>query len=217
MANDRPGILAIWNDAAPGRDADFNSWFQGEHLTERLGVPGFLYGRRHQAISGASGYFNFYLVESPEVLTSRPYLGRLDNPTPMNRMIMSEVFKNMSRTVCHRTLRRGSMRGAYAVTVRFNDRPDEKALASLLDELLADTNIASGELWMATEAAGQPVSLEEKIRGGDKKIRGALMIDTLRQADAEALGARLAKQFPSGETGVFRVLCQLGHGAAFEP
>jgi hypothetical protein len=135
----------------------------------------------------------------------------------MTKMIMSEVFKNMNRTVCHRTLRRGSMRGAYAVTVRFNDRPDEKALTSLLDELLADTNIASGEIWMATDAAGQPVSLEEKIRGGDKKIKGALMVDTLRQADAEALGVRLAKQFPSGEIGVFRVLCQLGHGAAFEP
>ncbi len=217
MANDRPGILAIWNDAAPGRDADFNIWFQGEHLTERLGVPGFLYGRRHQAISGASGYFNFYLVESPDVLTSKPYLNRLDNPTPMTKMIMSDVFKNMSRTVCHRALRRGSMRGAYAVTVRFNDRPDEKALTSLLDELLADTNIASGEIWMAAETAGQPVSLEEKIRGGDKKITGALLVDTLRQADAEALGARLAKQFPAGEIGVFRVLCQLGHGAAFEP
>jgi hypothetical protein len=216
MANDRPGILAIWNDAAPGRDADFNIWFQGEHLTERLGVPGFLYGRRHQAISGASGYFNFYLVESPSVLTSKPYLERLDNPTPMTKMIMSEVFKNMNRTVCHRTLRRGSMRGAYAVTVRFNDQPDERALAALLDELLADTNIASGEIWMAADPAGQPVSLEEKIRGGDKKIKGALMVDTLRQADAEALGARLTEELPAGEVGVFRVLCQLGHGTAFD-
>lgn len=216
MANDKPGILAIWNDAAPGRDADFNIWFQGEHLTERLGVPGFLYGRRHQAISGASGYFNFYLVESPEVLTSKPYLDRLDNPTPMTKMVMSEVFKNMNRTLCYRTLRRGSMRGAYAVTVRFNDPPDEKALTALLDGLLADINIVSGEIWMAADPAGQPVSLEEKIRGGDKKIKGALMVDTLRQADAEALGARLAKEFPSAEVGVFRVLCQLGHGRAFE-
>jgi hypothetical protein len=214
MANDRPGILAIWNDAAPGRDADFNIWFQGEHLAERLAVPGFLYGRRHQAISGACGYFNFYLVESPEVLTSKAYLERLDNPTPMTRMIMAEVFKNMNRTLCHRTLRRGAMRGAYAVTVRFNDAPDEPRLAALLDELLADTNIASGEIWMAT-GTGQPVSLEEKIRGGDRKIQGALMVDTIRQADAEALGARLAKEFPAGEVGVFRVLCQLGHGEAF--
>lgn len=212
----RPGILAIWNDVAPGRDADFDIWFQGEHLAERLGVPGFLFGRRHQAISGASAYFNFYLVTSPDVLTSKPYLERLDNPTPMTKMIMSDVFKNMNRTVCHRVLRRGALRGAYAATVRFNDRPSEAALATLLDGLLADTNIASGEIWMAADPAGQPVSLEEKLRGGDKKIRGALMIDTLRQADAEALGARLAKEFPAGEVGVFRVLCQLGHGTAFE-
>ncbi len=215
MASDRPGILAIWNDAAPGRDADFNKWFQGEHLEERLAVPGFLYGRRHHAISGASGYFNFYLVESPDVLTSQPYLERLNNPTPMTKMIMSEVFKNMNRTLCRRTLRRGAMRGAYAVTVRFNDAPNEAALAALLDELLADTNIASGEIWLAADPAGQPVAEEERLRGGDKKIKGALMVDTLRQADAETLGTRLKTQFPEGEVGVFRVLCQLGHGEAF--
>lgn len=212
----KPGILAIWNDAAPGRDADFNIWFQGEHLEERLGVPGFLYGRRHQAISGVCGYFNFYLVESPDVLTSKPYLERLDNPTPMTKMIMADVFKNMNRTLCYRTLRRGAMRGAYAVTVRFNDQPDETALAALLDQLLTDTRVASGEIWMAADPAGQPVSLEEQIRGGDKKIKGALMVDTIWQADAEALGARLANEFPNGEVGVFRVLCQLGHGAAFD-
>ena len=67
------GILAIFNDCRPGREAEFEAWFQGEHLFERLAVPGFLFGRRHQAISGACGYFNFYLVESPAVLTSKPY------------------------------------------------------------------------------------------------------------------------------------------------
>ena len=72
-------------------------------------MPGFLFGRRHQAISGSAGYFNFYLVETPAVLTSKPYLERLDNPTPMTKKIMSEVFINMNRTVCHRTLRRGGV------------------------------------------------------------------------------------------------------------
>ena len=57
-----------------------------------------------------------------------------------------------------------------------------------------------------------PVSMEEKLRGGDKKIAGALMIDTLYQDDAEAVGAQLAKQFPDADIGVFRVLCQIGRG-----
>jgi hypothetical protein len=208
------GILAIWNDCRAGREAEFDEWFQGEHLIERLAVPGFLFGRRHQAISGSAGYFNFYLVESPEILTSKPYLERLDNPTPMTKRIMSEVFLNMNRTLCHRTARFGTFRGAYAVTARFNEQPDIDALTNQAKALVQDTSIAACEIWIAVDPAGQPVSMEEKLRGGDKKIKACLMADTLHQADAEKLGARLAKQFANADVGVFRVLCQLGNGAA---
>lgn len=210
----RQGILAIWNNCRAGREAEFEAWFQGEHLMERLAVPGFLFGRRHQAISGSAGYFNFYLVESPEVLTSKPYLDRLDNPTPMTKRIMSEVFLDMNRTVCHRTVRCGSFRGAYAVTARFNEPPDIGALTPLAETLAQDASVASSEIWIAVDPTGMPVSMEEKLRGGDKKIKACLMVDTLRQDNAEKLGARLSRQFSGAEVGVFRVLCQLGNGAA---
>jgi hypothetical protein len=208
----QPGVLAIWNDCRPGDEAQFEEWFLGEHLIERLSVPGFLFGRRHQAISGTAGYFNFYLVESPEVLTSKPYLERLDNPTPMTKKIMSGIFMNMNRTVCYRNVRRGAFRGAYAVTVRFDETPDIAALTAMLDERIKDPGIAAGEIWLAADPAGQPVSMEEKLRGGDKKIKACMMIDTLRQADAEKLGSRLEKGFPDAQVGVFRVLCQIGKG-----
>jgi hypothetical protein len=208
----QPGILAIFNDCRAGREAEFETWFQGEHLVERLSVPGFLFGRRHKSVAGAPAYFNFYMVETPEVLISKPYLERLDNPTPLTRTIMSEVFVNMNRTVCRRTVRRGSFRGAFAVTARFNRKPDEAALSAALDGFTAETSVAGGEIWIALDAAGMPVSMEEKLRGGDKKIAGALMIDTLYQADAETVGAQLTKQFPRADIGVFRVLCQIGRG-----
>ena len=209
---ERPGILAIFNDCRPGREAEFEAWFQGEHLQERLAVPGFLFGRRHAAISGRSGYFNFYVVETPAVLTSKPYLERLDNPTPMTKRIMAEVFINMNRTICQRTLRRGDFRGAYAVTVRFDETPDTGALTVLADRLLQNPGVASCEIWTAVDPAGQPVSMEEKLRGGDKKIKVCLMVDTLRQGEAETLGEALSRQFAGAEVGVFRVLCQLGQG-----
>lgn len=207
-----PGILAIFNDCRAGREAEFEAWFQGEHLLERLAVPGFLFGRRHRAISGTAGYFNYYLVETPDVLTSKPYLERLDHPTPMTRTIMSEVFVNMNRTVCRRVVRRGGFRGAFTVTARFSRSPDEAMLSGVLEKLTADTAVAGGEIWIALDPAGMPVSMEEKLRGGDKKIAGALMIDTLYQDDAETVGAQLAKQFPDADVGVFRVLCQIGRG-----
>jgi hypothetical protein len=208
----QPGILAIFNDCRAGREAEFEAWFQGEHLLERLAVPGFLFGRRHKSISGAPGYFNFYLVETPEVLTSKPYLERLDNPTPMTRKIMSEVFINMNRTVCRRVVRRGGFRGAFAVTARFNQIQDEAALSGVLEKLTAHASVAGGEIWIALDAAEAPVSMEEKLRGGDKKIAGALIVEALYVEDTKAIGAQLAKQFPSAEIGIFRVLCQIGRG-----
>jgi hypothetical protein len=207
-----PGVLAIFNDCRAGREADFETWFQSEHLVERLSVPGFWYGRRHRAISGSCNYFNFYLVETPEVLTSKPYLERLDHPTPMTHTVMSEIFTNMNRTVCRRTERKGSFRGAFTVTARFNQKPDEAALSEALTKLAADTKVAGGEIWIALDPAGMPVSKEEQLRGGDKKISGALLIDTLYQEDAAAIGDKLSKQFPAADVGVFRVLCQIGRG-----
>jgi hypothetical protein len=208
----QPGILAIFNDCRGGREAEFEAWFQGEHLIERLAVPGFLFGRRHKAIAGTPGYFNFYMVETPEVLTSKPYLERLDHPTPMTRIIMSEVFVNMNRTVCRRTVRRGHFRGTFVAAARFNRTPDEAVLSGLLEKLIADTAVAGGEIWIALDAAGMPVSMEEKLRGGDKKIAGALLIDTLYHEHAEVIGGQLAKQFPGADICVYRVLCQIGRG-----
>ncbi len=211
IADDR-GVLAIWNDCRPGREAEFEQWFQGEHLAERLSVPGFLFGRRHEAISGSSAFFNFYVTETPAVLTAKPYLDRLNDPTPMTRRIMSEVFMNMCRTVCRRSMRLTSVRGAFAVTARFNEAADEAALAANFRGFADDPAIAGGEIWIAADQPGMLMAAEEKLRGGDRKIRACLMVDTLRQSDAENLGRRLAADFPKADVGVFRVLCQLGHG-----
>ena len=153
-----PGILAIFNNVAPGREAEFEEWFQHEHLAERIAVPGFLIGRRHEAISGQPRYFNFYVTQSVGVLKSAAYLGRLDEPTPMTRTVMSEIFKDMIRTVCRRTFRLGVMRGTGVVTVRFGERPAETALQAAIETMMRDKAVACGEIWQAADALEFPVS-----------------------------------------------------------
>jgi hypothetical protein len=106
----RPGILAIFNNVTPGREGEFEEWFQHEHLQERLDVPGFLVGRRYEAVRGEPSYFNFYVTRSAQVLASAEYHTRLNDPTPMTRMVMSEIFKDMIRTVCRQSFRTGTMR-----------------------------------------------------------------------------------------------------------
>jgi len=204
-----PGILAIFNNVPPGREAEFEEWFQHEHLAERIAVPGFLLGRRYEAVSGQPRYFNFYLAQSASVFKSAAYLERLDNPTPMTRMVMSQLFKDMNRTVCHRSFRLGAMRGVAAVTMRFAERQDEAALKATIEQLMQDKAVACGEIWTAASPSEFPVSEEEHLRGGDRKIATCLLVETLRVAAAEGIARALPAQFPQAAMGVYRLLCEI--------
>jgi hypothetical protein len=204
-----PGILAIFNNVAPGREAEFEEWFQHEHLAERLAVPGFLLGRRHEAVAGTHRYFNFYLTQSANVLKSPAYLHRLDHPTPMTRTIMSEIFKDMVRTVCHRTFRLGAMRGTAVLTVRFSEPPADAVLRATTERLMQDRAVACGEIWSAVDPREFPVSEEERLRGGDRKIAACLLIETLRVADAESIAGVLKREYPNSDIGVYRLLCEI--------
>ena len=93
------GILAIWNDFAPEGYEHFERWYNREHLQERVGVPGFRFGRRYELVSGGDRrFFAFYEVDSPAVLTSPAYLERLNARRPGREDHAS--FRNMVRTVC---------------------------------------------------------------------------------------------------------------------
>lgn len=203
------GILAIWNDCRAGREAEFEHWYQSEHLLERLAVPGFLLARRYEAVAGSPRYFACYATQSPEVLTSAPYLARLNDPTPMTQRVMKEMFIDMTRALCRRAARRGHGRGAFAVTARFENEPDAAALSGVLDTLARDDEIACAELWLALASHEVPVTNEESLRGRDRKIDACLAIETLRQGKAEGVATELRRRFPGAEIGVYRLLCEI--------
>jgi hypothetical protein len=213
MAEVVPGILAIFNNVAAGRESEFEEWFQHEHLAERITVPGFLLGRRHEAVSGQPRYFNFYVTQSADVLKSAAYLTRLNHPTPMTHVVMSDIFKDMIRTVCHRTFRIGTMRGAATITVRFGERADEQALKTTIERLMRDQAVACGEIWSAVSAHELPISEEERLRGGDRRIEACLVVETLRVRDAERIAMSMSGEFSRSEIGVYQLLCELRAGA----
>ena len=209
----QPGVLAIWNSCVPGREAEFEEWYQHEHFHERIGVPGFLLGRRYEAVRGAPQYFCFYLTQSPGVLKSEAYLERLNNPTPQTRKIMSGPFRDMVRTACSLSMRLGAMRGSVAVTVRFTKPPASSVLQDTAKEFAADKAVACAEIWQAGSAAEFPVSEEERVRGGDARIEACLIIETLRLADAETVATVLADRFQgnaqASAVGIYRLLCEI--------
>jgi hypothetical protein len=208
----KKGILAVWHDCAPGREAEFETWYQQEHLFERLAVPGFLFGRRLEALSGTPRYFTYYVTEAVGTLTSPDYLERLDDPTPATKTMMTEVFRNMSRTVCRREKRVGRLRGALLVTARFREFPVLPDTETWMTEYLQDPGVANVELWRGSEPDDMPVAEEERLRCGDQKIDGCLVVETLQLGAARTIVSDLALEFPDAETGVYQTLCQIGNG-----
>ena len=64
------GVLALWNDCAPGQESAYEHWYQTEHLFERVGIAGFRSGRRFESLSGSPAYLTVYEVDAPSVLLS---------------------------------------------------------------------------------------------------------------------------------------------------
>jgi len=90
------GLLSVWNNIDAAHEDEFNAWYQGEHLAERLALPGILSARRYAEIGVARSYAAFYDTDGLGALGSPAYLERLANPTPRTRAIMPR-FRNMVR------------------------------------------------------------------------------------------------------------------------
>ena len=79
------GLLMVWTDVPADKEAEFNRWYNEEHLAERLGVPGFLSAARYEAVKGGPKHLAVYELESPAVLQSAAYKKVSSNPTEWTR------------------------------------------------------------------------------------------------------------------------------------
>ena len=83
------GVLAIWNGIKSEAEDDFVAWHVREHIPERVGLPGFLRGRRYVARDGHPKYFNFYETARVDDLSSPAYQARLNAPTEWTRKVVA--------------------------------------------------------------------------------------------------------------------------------
>ena len=79
------GLLMVWADVPADKEAEFNRWYNEEHLAERLAIPGFLNGARYEAVKGGPKHLAVYELESPAVLESAAYKKVSDNPMPWTK------------------------------------------------------------------------------------------------------------------------------------
>jgi hypothetical protein len=105
------GMLLTSMDIDPEHEAEFNRWYDREHLEERVAIEGFLEARRYVSIKGAPKYLSLYSTKTFEVLDSPAYRKALASQTDWSKQNIAR-FKNMIRGVARITISRGVGRGA---------------------------------------------------------------------------------------------------------
>jgi hypothetical protein len=68
------GLLMLWTDIDAEHEAEFNRWYDEEHLGHLLKVPGFLSAARYVALRGAPKYLAMYELEDVNVLRTAAFL-----------------------------------------------------------------------------------------------------------------------------------------------
>jgi hypothetical protein len=184
------GALVIWHDPAPEIESDYNEWHSKEHMYERVGVPGFQRGQRGVAITGAPKYFNFYEVEEFATLTSKPYLDRLNDPTPWTRRVVPHMHNN-SRTLCRVSASFGAAVPAFWTMVlvapgaggaeQLRSWLARDALPGLLDQ----PGVLGAHLVEGEHTASGTETTEKRLRSGDTEFVDWVIL--VGGYDAEAL------------------------------
>lgn len=185
------GVLSVWNEY-PGDDSAFyERWYMTEHFPERLGVPGFLRGRRYRAIDADRTYFTFYDLTSPDVLFSSPYLARLNDPTAWTKKIMTR-WSSMFRTVCRREARVGNAIGGFVAVARFEGPVAiSRGQAEEFKERLAEPGVVAVDVWQATAEQNAATKEAAARPEADLWITAAIIVETTSEAAARHVKSAL--------------------------
>ena len=182
-------VLAIWNGIKPGGEDEFVAWHVREHIPERVGLPGFLRGRRYVAVDGAPKFFNFYETQRVEDLSSSHYLARLDHPTPWTKAVVA-TFTDTSRTICRVESSVGTGDGAAIETIRLGSSLDARRFMQNVKNLVTPlpserVGIVSVHLLRGDNDASNRPTEEKKLRAAADEIAEWILL--IEATDVERL------------------------------
>ena len=188
----RPAMLMVWTAIAAAEEAGFNDWYNREHLRERIGLPGFIRGRRYQAESGGTGYLALYEISEASALQSEPYL-RLKQSRDLRSLHFVPLFRNTIKATCDVVLQAGVGEGAWLalLPVRHGHKAVD-ALRVLFDSLVQQSGIMAASLGVSNQGA-RAASAGHDLRPGDRHAESVVLVEAATRQGAELAGDALAR------------------------
>jgi antibiotic biosynthesis monooxygenase (ABM) superfamily enzyme len=98
------GLLAVWLHVPPEHEAEFNAWYNTEHIAQITSIPGFINGRRYMALEGIPKYLALYELHDETVTAGGEFQHVLANPTPWSARMLGfyrdHRIRNTYRLLC---------------------------------------------------------------------------------------------------------------------
>ena len=110
-------VLINWSNVLRENRPQYYDWHDREHMRGRLGLHGFLRGRRLWACEADRDVLNLYEVADLDVLTGRAYSHKASNPSPAYRSA-GKIITDAVRALAHVRYSRGTAVGGWMLTVR---------------------------------------------------------------------------------------------------
>jgi hypothetical protein len=222
------GMLITYMDIAPADEAEFNRWYDGEHVAERVAIPGFVAARRFVAEPAAGSpaaspkYLALYEAETPAVRGGAAYRQALNNQTAWSRAVMAR-FVQPGRIIAGVKASCGSGRGGAVAFVRCAPAAGragalEAWLGAALDRLVAAPGVVGAHFLVNDPDLSKPLDADGKpvADAPPAPTTWILIVEATSPAalaatpDAAALAA--AGAAPGALSGRFRLMWELARG-----
>jgi len=163
--SERSGLMAFWARIDAEYLERFRRWHNGEHIPERVSIPGFLAGQRYLAHGTDDFFLMMYETRDPSVLGGPDYLARLNAPTAWTREALPH-FREPVRNIYRLLDARGTsdlFAAPCLVSVRFNAAEADDTLVA---KVAALRGVARTRLYEIDAAISRIQTSERNIYGG---------------------------------------------------
>ncbi|SDX56466.1 DUF4286 family protein [Litoreibacter albidus] len=184
----KPAQLYVWSDVDPDHEADFNLWYDREHMEERVRIPGFTGARRYRAVSGsARRYLALYRADNLGCFTTDAYRKAFTQQTSWSNLNFSRM-SNTRRRVMSVAMEVGFGAGGNVAMVVLNKPEgahgiDAERIHQLLNDIAQIDGVLHCQYLVPDETLSTPLP-SEKTQG--RVLAPAIVIDTTTEPAAEA-------------------------------
>ncbi|KAB0638783.1 DUF4286 family protein [Burkholderia latens] len=159
------GQLCVWTDIDPAHEADFNAWYDREHMQERVAIPGFTHARRFRATDGGPRkYLALYVTDTLDVFRSDAYRRAFTQQTAWS-LANFERMTGTQRRVGDLTIDAGDGEGIHlALFVLPPERIDVPHLRERFDVALREPGIHAARLFRTAPELSAPIGADAAAR-----------------------------------------------------